>query len=324
MMQRIIGESIRGYTHIQRNLECQDRKLSRELEDGSLVLSVADGHGSRSCPYSGTGAELAVNTFCKLIDELHSDFQNAGDLVDFQNAEDLVDFQNAEDRSGFQNAEDLSGFLNHQGGLKFAQTVERAWKEAVQTIHREKGLPMPMTQTGEEDLNALYRLYGTTLLGLLIAPTFVFAFQIGDGDITYVDDGGVQPVVVADKLLGVESHSLCSREAWKKAVSTVRFQPWEQHYFEETYGPDTAASTVHFQSWEQHLPCAFLLSTDGLSNSYADDEAFGQTCAQYFEALKTYGPDTVEENLPEWLSETSRLGCGDDTTLLMAYLAPDG
>ena len=64
-MQRIIGESIQGYTHIQRNLECQDRKLSRELEDGSLVLSVADGHGSRSCPYSGTGAELAVNTFCK-------------------------------------------------------------------------------------------------------------------------------------------------------------------------------------------------------------------------------------------------------------------
>ena len=283
MMQRIIGESIRGYTHIQRNLECQDRKLSRELEDGSLVLSVADGHGSRSCPYSGTGAELAVNTFCKLIDELHSDFQNAGELVDFQNAEDL------------------SGFLNHQGSLKFAQTVERDWKEAVQTIHREAGLPMPMTQTGEEDLNALYRLYGTTLLGLLIAPTFVFAFQIGDGDITYADDGGVQPVVVADKLLGVESHSLCSREAWKKAVSAVHFQPWEQH-----------------------LPCAFLLSTDGLSNSYADDEAFGQTCAQYFEALKTYGPDAVEENLPEWLSETSRLGCGDDTTLLMAYLAPDG
>ena len=283
MMQRILGESVQGYTHIQRNLECQDRKLSRELEDGSLVLSVADGHGSRSCPYSGTGAELAVNTFCKLIDEIHSDFQNAEDL------------------SGFQNAEDLSGFLNHQGSLKFAQTVERAWKEAVQTIHREAGLPMPMTQTGEEDLNALYRLYGTTLLGLLIAPTFVFAFQIGDGDITYVDDGGVQPVVVADKLLGVESHSLCSREAWKKAVSAVHFQPWEQH-----------------------LPCAFLLSTDGLSNSYADDEAFGQTCAQYFEALKTYGPDTVEENLPEWLSETSRLGCGDDTTLLMAYLAPDG
>lgn len=274
MMQRILGESIQGYTHIQRNLECQDRKLSRELEDGSLVLSVADGHGSRSCPYSGTGAELAVNTFCELIDELHSRFQNPGDLFDY---------------------------LNRQGSLKFAQTVERAWKEDVQAYHLEAGLPMPMAQTGEEDLNALYRLYGTTLLGLLIAPTFVFAFQIGDGDITYVDDGGVQPVVVADKLLGVESHSLCSREAWKKAVSKVHFPPWEQH-----------------------LPCAFLLSTDGLSNSYADDEAFGQTCAQYFEALKTYGPDTVEENLPEWLSETSRLGCGDDTTLLMAYLAPDG
>ena len=36
----------------------------------------------------------------------------------------------------------------------------------------------------------------------------------------------------------------------------------------------------------------------------------------------TYGPDAVAENLPEWLSETSRLGCGDDTTLLIAYFAP--
>ena len=54
-----------------------------------------------------------------------------------------------------------------------------------------------------------------------------------------------------------------------------------------------------------------------------DDAAFGETCRQYFEALITYGPDAVAENLPEWLSETSRLGCGDDTTLLIAYFAPE-
>lgn len=29
--------------------------------------------------------------------------------------------------------------------------------------------------------------------------------------------------------------------------------------------------------------------------------------------------DAVSESLPEWLSETSQMGCGDDITMLVAY-----
>lgn len=273
MMRRILGESVRGYTHIQRELECQDSKDSLVLEDGTVILSVVDGHGSRSCPYSRLGAELATKTFCALADGLCHGFQKRQDR--------------------------LSDYLNHEGSLRFAQEVERAWKGDVLHCHRTLGRDIPLTEAGAENEAAVYRLYGTTLLGLVIARDFVFAFQIGDGDITYVDGGGSQPVVQADKLLGVESHSLCSADAWKRAVSAV-----------------------HFRDRAQKEPYAFLLSTDGFSNSYADDAAFGETCRQYFEALITYGPDAVAENLPEWLSETSRLGCGDDTTLLIAYFAP--
>ena len=34
-----------------------------------------------------------------------------------------------------------------------------------------------------------------------------------------------------------------------------------------------------------------------------------------------YGFDAVMGNLAKWLKETSELGCGDDVTVVMVYLA---
>lgn len=274
MKRYILGEPVQGFSHIHGNMECQDSCKQVELEDGAIVLSVADGHGSKSCPFSKNGSEIAVKVFCDKMSGIYSGYQS--------------------------DPERLPSYLNHEGSLKFAQDVEREWKASVLKTHLEMKREIPLTADGQEDSPAIYRMYGTTLLGLLIAPAFVFAFQIGDGDITYVDAQGAQPVVTGDKLLGVESHSLCSADAWKKAVSSV-----------------------HLRNWDQVLPCVFMLSTDGFSNSFVNDEEFGKTCNQYFGMLNEYGAAVVEENLKSWLAETSRLGCGDDTTLLMAYFTKD-
>lgn len=274
MKQYILGESVQGYAHIRSNLECQDNCKHLELEDGTVILAAADGHGSKSCPFSKTGSEIAVNLFCDKMAELYSGFQSAPDR--------------------------LPSYLNQEGTLKFAQDVERDWKASVMQAHVSMKREIPLTDDGQENLNAMYRLYGTTLLGLLISPTFVFGFQIGDGDISYVDGQGFQTVVTGDKLLGVESHSLCSANAWKKAVSSVQLR-----------------------SWDQNLPCVFMLSTDGFANSFINDEEYEKTCIQYFETLNEHGAEAVGEHLSIWLSETSRLGCGDDTTLLMAYFTED-
>ena len=274
MKRYILGEPVQGFSHIHGNMECQDSCKQVELEDGAIVLSVADGHGSKSCPFSKNGSEIAVKTFCDRMAGIYSGYQS--------------------------DPERLPSYLNREGSLKFAQDVERDWKASVRETHLEMKREIPLTADGQEDFNAVYRMYGTTLLGLLIAPAFVFAFQLGDGDITYVDAQGAQPMVIGDKLLGVESHSLCSADAWKKAVSSV-----------------------HLRNWDQVLPCVFMLSTDGFSNSFVNDEEFEKTCNQYFGMLNEYGAAAVEENLKSWLAETSRLGCGDDTTLLMAYFTDD-
>lgn len=274
MKQYLLGESVQGFSHIRSNLECQDSCKHWALEDGTVILAAADGHGSKSCPFSKTGSEIAVNLFCDKMAELYGGFQNAPDR--------------------------LPSYLNQEGTLKFAQDVERDWKASVMHAHVSMKREIPLTDDGQENFNAVYRLYGTTLLGLLITSTFVFAFQIGDGDISYVDVQGFQTVVTGDKLLGVESHSLCSTNAWKKAVSSVQLR-----------------------SWDQNLPCVFMLSTDGFANSFVNDEEYEKTCVQYFETLNKYGANAVEEKLKFWLAETSRLGCGDDTTLLMAYFTAD-
>ena len=67
MKRFIFGECVQGYSHIRSNTECQDSMKKLELEDGTIVMAVADGHGSRSCPYSKTGSEIAVTVFCEEI-----------------------------------------------------------------------------------------------------------------------------------------------------------------------------------------------------------------------------------------------------------------
>lgn len=271
MNPSVLEACVKGYSHIQSGKECQDSCKSEKLQDGTLLLSVADGHGSKSSPHSKDGSDIAVNVFCQTLSDLY--LQNCG------------------------KRDELIRFLNQEGNLRLAQALERKWKDRVyrthvDMLHRE----VPTYDDGRENLSALYRMYGTTLLGMVIAPDFFFVFQLGDGDIVYVDDRGVQNLVEADKLLGVESDSLCSQDAWKKAVSAL-----------------------YRREWDQGMPYLFQLSTDGFANSFVSDEEFHKTCAEYFEMLKQYGPEVVQANLESWLDETSRLGCGDDTTALIAY-----
>lgn len=274
MKRFVFGACVQGYSHIRSNMECQDSMKKLELEDGTVIMAVADGHGSRSCPFSKTGSAIAVDVFCETMVNLRKAY-----------ADDL---------------DQLPVFLNREGSLKVAQTIDVEWKTQVLGIHEALGREVPLTEDQEPDHAAVYRMYGSTLLGLFVTDSYVFAFQIGDGDILYVDDLGAVPVVQSEKILGVESHSLSSLHSWKKAVSAL----WQR-------------------AWCEQVPFLFLLSTDGFANSFVSDKEFGKTCTAYFSLLKEHGAQVIDANLHDWLTETSTLGCGDDTTVLMAYYTAD-
>ena len=189
----------------------------------------------------------------------------------------------------------LISFLRTEGDTTVSKAIDNEWKLRVERAYEKRTQKNDEAQHEYVEKPQIWKQYGTTLLGLVIMPSCYFAFQLGDGDIVLVDDIGVKIAVEAEKLLGTETHSLSQPEAWKKAVSTVMHYPDASNRF------------------------AFMVATDGFANSYPSEDAFMDTCLDYFTTIKEHGAEAVESNLKSWLNETSKMGSGDDITVLFAY-----
>lgn len=52
MKRMVFGESVQGASHKRVDKECQDSFKKLEYDDGTVIMAIADGHGSKACPYS--------------------------------------------------------------------------------------------------------------------------------------------------------------------------------------------------------------------------------------------------------------------------------
>jgi len=265
-----LEQSVQGANHKSKTppVDCQDKSLVCHLEDGTIVVAVADGHGSNKCRFSKIGAELAVKTFCEVIDVTFAKYKKDSDG----------------DREKFIK------LLRQIDDGRLIKTVHTIWKKRIQKSFDEiKGNYDDLKDTVDVDPE----LYGTTLMGLVVSIDFVYAVQVGDGDIAYVDDGGFRHVIEPDKFLGTETYSLCSDKPWENSIS----------YFQRA-------------CFLEKIPCLFIVTTDGFSNSFIDDEQYHVACQDYFRTICDYGDDEVQNNLESWLNQTSESGCGDDITFV--------
>lgn len=289
MKPTIIGTSVIGASHIRNNIECQDsyliidgkhrpdkdKRLYRMIPDDVKIIAVADGHGSASCPYSKDGSRFAVNEFCDVM------------------AQYVVRYRN--------DTQALKNLLQNESECTYiSKQIMLGWQARVcdkhTDPHRGKTRDIPYTEDNQIDQKAIWKQYGTTLLGLLITNEYVFAFQLGDGDIMFVDGNTIEHAIVGEKILGVETHSISKPDSWKKVITKVINQ-----------------------NNQNEKPFMYILSTDGWVNSHASEEDFQKTCTEYFHMIQQYGTDTIDKNIPSWLSETSEQGCGDDITVICAY-----
>ena len=274
MRRYLYGISVRGASHIRKGTECQDSCRVESLSDSAAVIAAADGHGSDSCPFSSIGAKIAVEVFCSSMKEILGSFEGSSYM--------------------------LRSYLSREGNMKIPESIETEWKRRVMLDHIRNGREPLVSEPDADGAAGVYKLYGTTLLGLLITTEFVFAFQIGDGDIVLTGRNGVQYAVESEKILGVETYSLSSANAWKKSTVSVFPSPGQDQ-----------------------LPYMYIMSTDGMANSHRTQKDFEKTCMDYYDIAVKYGFGMVSSGLEGWLSETSRLGCGDDITLVMAYFDTD-
>ncbi|MEV6733551.1 PP2C family serine/threonine-protein phosphatase [Streptomyces sp. NPDC051364] len=263
-----LRESVQGVNKTRNQDYCE--VAGRGTAEEPLIMAVADGHGSAVHARSHLGSRFAVDLF----------------------VEEARRFGALAQPRGEERPPSLA-WLMHYAEHAFPRQLVSAWREKVlgnwerTSSHEEPGL--------SEERKLL--LYGSTLVGAVLTPRVFAAWQLGDGELTVVDDDGrvTVPLAPAEADLGDETESLCSPAAWQR----VRTH----------WAPVTAPSRA---------PRLVAVSTDGLSKSFASDRGFLQFMAGLDERLSAEGADTVRAVLPEWLAKASQHS-GDDTTLVAAW-----
>lgn len=262
---QIYGESVQGASHSRIGKVCQDSCKIDCFDQKIYVASVADGHGSEDCPFSDEGSFCATKIFCRLMIDYYRTYKDEVALL---------------------------RFLQAEGEIKIAKTIDYEWKKMIEGIHKQKKRDLTI------DEDDVYKLYGTTLLGIAITDLFVYAFKIGDGNITYIDKNEAFSVIQDEKILGVETHSLSKRDSWRRAYTKLLIR-----------------------KQDIDLPYMYMLTTDGFANSFVSENEFYKNCKGYFDMIEIHGFKPVKDNLEAWLRETSDQGCGDDITAVLAFFS---
>jgi serine/threonine protein phosphatase PrpC len=278
------GTSVQGFSHLRTGLVNQDaiRWWQSDSKSGvPLVMAVSDGHGSAKSFRSQIGSKYAVDI---AIAEIREFFR-------LDHPHTLADDANIKLAS-----------INEFVQRRLPQLLVEQWQEAVRQ-HRyenpftDEELSQLETKEGpaakfavEAESSTL--AYGATLLTVLVTESFILYLQLGDGDILCVNATGktTHAFVKAEGLIANETTSLCMEKAWQHVQ--VRLVP-------STTSP----------------PVLMLLSTDGYSNSFANDDDFRRIGTDYRAMIFDRGLDFVAEQLEDILQTTSRDGSGDDITL---------
>ncbi|OQW94129.1 MAG: hypothetical protein BWK79_07450 [Beggiatoa sp. IS2] len=268
---RVITASVPGFTHIRQQKPNQDAIGYEQWGDGKpgsappyLIIAVADGHGSQRSFRSDIGARYAVQAA----------------LITFR---DFIEHQ------------DYPYHLSRIKRLaeeKLPQRLVHLWQKYVRGHYTNN----PFSVLEEELLGQQPETiaYGSTLLAVLVTEAFIIYWQLGDGDILLVQPSGeVERLLPVDeRLLGNETTSLCSNQAWQEF--RFRFQVIT----------------------ETTVPQLILLATDGYANSFPSEADFRQVASDFHKMLVIDKEIVVvEQQLPNWLNETSQRGSGDDMSV---------
>lgn len=291
------GCTRRGASHKRSDTVCQDAYLLADMSAAGfpmLLVAIADGHGGNGHERSHIGAHLA----------LQATMQSLGWLLlgAAKNAEcardQLSDFASQTPRSeslcpdgAIFPADFRRNFHEH-----FPRMVCRLWREHILFHGKE---------SGDEDevlADPLFPMrYGTTLLAAVTMDESILLARIGDGDFVLLgqdEHGGwmfQHPLALSDDLVGGETRSLCSNDAWR-------------FFRTETIARNGVSMLA--------------LSTDGLRNAYEDDASFHNLLLGVLRNIRAYGSFSASTVLPEYLDRFSSYGSGDDITLAGVCFEP--
>jgi serine/threonine protein phosphatase PrpC len=196
---RVMGECRRGAAHVRSGLRNQDAlEYWVSAQSDTIVLAVADGHGSELFFRSDVGSRLAVETAVRV-------------LRDF-----AVRHSKRSERSSILESAERE--------LPVQLTGE--WRKAVQSHVKSQPIGPRDWSSLSDEANDVRKqverdptlVYGSTVLAALVTNAYVLYLQLGDGDVLKVDESGKTERALGkdDRLIANQTFSLCQPDAAKE------------------------------------------------------------------------------------------------------------
>ena len=291
-----------GYKKFLKGLACEDAVEHRQFDDFA-VMACADGHGDRKCKYAAKGAELAVWTICKILQEKRSE---ADGVEDFGRG--LNDGRESIIKSficAWVGAVLDDYKVNHAEDAAF-QSVFKELSRYAKRIYHVRSEEMPVREFRklaeyrhkcEEEIYKITLLYGTTVNAAVITDKFVFAIGIGDGDVVAVNGKRAEWLLPAYAQFTDSPASLCGNFG-------IMPDNFKTNYVPVTKG--RRLTDCYFR------PETVTISTDGLRNAFLSDEAFAEKLVEIADAFRKGEGQAFVRNGKKWISERSEYGVTQD------------
>ena len=272
--------TVRGYAHTLAEKECQDHSECWQTKYYDAVI-VCDGHGGDKYIRSAAGSYMACQAGKKAISAF---------------MEHIVTDKTF--REKFFSSETARGEMFEQ----LARSIIQQWNWTVAADYDSRAIgddPRFVVLTEEEKRELQHensKAYGSTFLAAVLCDGFYFILKLGDGNICILRDGEVEFAEACSADLRDESlqfnvtTSLCSSTADR-----------EFRYAFVKYREDA----VH----------GIVLTTDGVINSYINEEAYLHLIGNIFASYSEKDTRGAREELESFLQELSQKGSGDDLSV---------
>ncbi|WP_255910769.1 protein phosphatase 2C domain-containing protein [Ruminococcus sp. zg-924] len=198
MSYDVFYNRVRGYSHIKKDIPCEDYGMKRDLGTAK-IFAVADGHGDSNCIRSSLGSQYICEVVCDELETFSKEIQQ-------QNWDDLL----------LNDKHESNKIIAHLINSIVSKWTEKVYQDFENNPFSAEELSnAPLYSPNFIKGKMIEKAYGTTLISALLTERYLLLLQQGDGRCDVFDCKGnvSQPIPWDDRCLANATTSLCDPDA---------------------------------------------------------------------------------------------------------------
>ena len=302
-----------GYNHKKINKVCEDSSGSISTNrDGSFYIKqicigkykiscnriinsvndiriccVADGHGSSNYPRTHIGSKLAVES---AIECILSFIETIG-LKKEDNNITFDELLNDGKKEYFrQLSKSILNLWNDK--VKKHYLLHKFTEIELKEVSKKyKDMYLSIDENNSEDKQRIIsKAYGTTLIAFAFIDNYSFGLQIGDGKCVIIDENfNCKVAIPLDKNCNLNvTTSICDSDA---------------------------IDEFHYYGFSKRIPMAVFCGTDGIDDSYVDDNELFDLYKSILKIANERGKYNLSKEIMDFLPYLTKKGSGDDVSI---------